>query len=90
MFSASVQSVLQLTASPEMRGRVLSLYQTVYQGTTPLGSLLMGTLAGTVGARSGLILGSLAALAASGAGLAIPASGSRAPRTATPPPPRAG
>jgi len=90
MFSASVQSVLQLTASPEMRSRVLSLYQTVYQGTTPLGSLLMGTLAGTVGARSGLILGSLAALAAGGAGLAIPASGSRAPRTATPPPPRAG
>ena len=36
-FSASVQSAVQLAAAPEMRGRVLSLYQIVYQGTTPLG-----------------------------------------------------
>jgi MFS family permease len=68
-FSASVQSVLQLTAQPAMRGRILSLYQIVYTGTTPLGALLVGSLAATVGARSGLVVGSVAALVAGGLGV---------------------
>jgi MFS family permease len=68
-FSASVQSALQLAAEPGMRGRILSLYQIVYMGTTPLGSLLVGWLAVAVGPRSGLVLGSLAALAAGTLGL---------------------
>src|SRR5262249_55210245 len=68
-FSASVQSALQLAAAPEMRGRILSLYQIVYMGTTPLGSLLVGWLAEAVGPRSGLVLGSVAALGAGALGL---------------------
>jgi MFS family permease len=69
MFSASTQSALQLTAAPEMRGRVLSLYQVVYAGTTPLGALIVGALASSVGARSGLVLGAVAALLAGAVGL---------------------
>jgi MFS family permease len=69
MFSASVQSALQLEAPPEMRGRILSLYQIVYMGTTPLGALLVGALASTVGSRSGLVVGAAGALAAGAAGL---------------------
>ena len=49
LFSASVQSAIQLEAPPEMRGRILSLYQIVYMGTTPLGALLVGALASTAG-----------------------------------------
>ena len=69
LFSASVQSSLQLAAEPEMRGRILSLYQLVYMGTTPLGALVVGALASTVGPRSGLVLGAAGALAAGGVGL---------------------
>jgi MFS family permease len=68
-FSASVQSAVQLAAEPEMRGRVLSLYQILYQGTTPLGSVLTGWLAATAGARAGLVVGSVAALLAGAWGL---------------------
>jgi MFS family permease len=69
MFSASVQATLQLSVEPEMRGRILSLYQIVYQGTTPIGAILVGWLASTSGARSGLVLGAIAALVAGAAGL---------------------
>lgn len=68
-FSTAVQSALQLGSSPEMRGRVLSLYQIVYQGTTPLGALAVGALASTAGARSGLALGAAGSLAAGCYGL---------------------
>ena len=68
-FSASVQASLQLAAAPEMRGRIVALYQMVFTGTTPLGALVVGALAATVGARSGLLLGGLGALAAGVYGL---------------------
>jgi MFS family permease len=68
-FSASVQASLQLAVDPEMRGRVLSLYQILYAGTTPVGAILVGWLASTSGARSGLVLGSVAAILAGAAGL---------------------
>jgi MFS family permease len=68
-FSASVQAALQLTVVPEMRGRVLSLYQIVYHGTTPLGALAVGAMAATLGARSGLVLGAVGALLAGAYGL---------------------
>jgi MFS family permease len=64
LFSASVQSSIQLAAPPDMRGRILSLYQFVYMGTTPLGALAVGALASTVGPRTGLVLGAAGALAA--------------------------
>ncbi len=69
MFSASAQASLQLAAAPEMRGRVLSLYQLVYMGTTPFGALAVGGLAATVGPRSGLVLGAAGALVAGAVGI---------------------
>jgi MFS family permease len=69
MFSASVQASLQMAVEPEMRGRVLSLYQLLYAGTTPLGAILVGWLASTSGARSGLVLGAVAAVLAGAVGL---------------------
>jgi MFS family permease len=69
LFSASVQSLVQLAAPAEMRGRILSLYQIVYMGTTPLGALLVGGLAATAGSRYGLVVGAAGALAAGAFGL---------------------
>ena len=39
-FAAGVNSSLQLAASPEMRGRVMSLYSIVFMGSTPIGAPL--------------------------------------------------
>jgi MFS family permease len=69
LFSASVQSLIQLEAPAEMRGRIMSLYQIVYMGTTPIGALLVGGLAATVGSRAGLVVGAVGALAAGAVGL---------------------
>ncbi|MHB1930787.1 MAG: MFS transporter [Acidimicrobiales bacterium] len=57
-------STLQLEADPEMRGRVMSLWSVSFLGTTPIGGPLVGFVAGALGARFGLGLGALAALAA--------------------------
>ena len=69
LFSASVQASLQLAAAPEMRGRILALYAMVYQGTTPMGALIVGSLAATAGARSGLVVGGVGAVLAGLVGL---------------------
>jgi MFS family permease len=68
-FSAAVQTTLQLSAAPEMRGRIVSFYQLVYMGTTPLGALLVGALASSEGARSGLVVGSIGALVTGAGGV---------------------
>ena len=78
MFSASVQASLQLGAASEMRGRILALYQVVYQGTTPVGALIVGALAAGAGARSGFVLGAAGAVVAGVYGLR--ATRSRRPR----------
>jgi MFS family permease len=70
-FAASVNSSMQLAASPAMRGRVMSLYSVVFLGSTPIGAPLVGWLAEVVSPRAGLALGGAAALiAAAGAWVA--------------------
>ena len=67
-FAAGVNSSMQLAASPEMRGRVMSLYSVVFLGSTPFGAPLVGWLAEVASPRAGLALGGAAALlAAAGA-----------------------
>jgi hypothetical protein len=63
-FAAGVNSTLQLTASPQMRGRVMALYSVVFLGSTPIGGPIVGWLAEVAGPRAGLVLGASAALAA--------------------------
>lgn len=59
-------AVLQLHASPEMRGRVLALFTVVFLGSTPIGGPIAGYVAQHFGAPAGMLLGAVAA-AASGA-----------------------
>jgi MFS family permease len=44
-FTATANTRLQLVAPPHMRGRVMSIYQLLFAGTTPFGSLIIGGLA---------------------------------------------
>ena len=61
-FAAGVNSTLQLSADPAMRGRVMALYSVVFLGSTPIGAPLVGWIAETAGPRVGLSVGGLAAL----------------------------
>jgi MFS family permease len=63
-FAAGVNSQLQLSVEPAMRGRVMALYGIVFLGSTPIGGPLTGWLAEALGPRSGLVLAGVAALAA--------------------------
>ena len=55
---ATLNTLLQLTAEPSMRGRVLSMYALALFGFTPLGSLQAGTLAHLIGTPDAVALGS--------------------------------
>jgi MFS family permease len=58
-FMATGNSTLQLTAAPEMRGRVMSLWFVAFQGSTPIGGPIVGATMSTLGARAGLGLGAI-------------------------------
>ena len=47
---ALVNSLVQLHATEEMRGRIMSVYNTAFRGAMPLGNLLAGSLAHRFGA----------------------------------------
>lgn len=61
----SANQTVQLSTEPAMRGRVMSIYMLFFLGTTPLGSPLMGWVSDTMGPRTALLAGGLAAIAIS-------------------------
>jgi len=66
----SANTTVQLSASPEMRGRVMGLYMFIFFGGNPIGGPLSGWLAAELGGRSPLLIGgAVAALAAVGCAL---------------------
>jgi MFS family permease len=69
-FAAGVNSTLQLSAAPAMRGRVMALFSIVFMGSTPIGGPIVGAISGAWDARAALALGGVAALA-TGAGAAL-------------------
>jgi MFS family permease len=58
-FMSTGNSTLQLTAAPNMRGRVMSLWFVAFQGSTPIGGPIIGAVMGAVGARAGLGIGAV-------------------------------
>jgi MFS family permease len=64
-FIATANATLQLAAEPTMRGRVMSLYAIAFLGTTPIGAPIMGWLSDASSPRVALVIGAVAALAAS-------------------------
>ena len=63
-FAATINSTLQLSVAPEMRGRVMALYSVVFLGSTPIGAPLAGWLAETYDPRVALLLAGVSGLSA--------------------------
>ena len=63
-FIAIGNSTIQLAAEPGMRGRVMSLWQVAFQGTTPVGGPLVGWIIALTDPRIGLAVGGLSCFAA--------------------------
>jgi MFS family permease len=62
VFFITANSTLQLTARPEMRGRVMALYGMVFLGSTPFGGPIAGWVGEHLGPRVGLAGGGAVAL----------------------------
>lgn len=61
-FASSANSTMQLNASDEFRGRVMSVYTLVFAGSTPFGNMFAGGMAELFGPKGGFIACGLAAL----------------------------
>jgi MFS family permease len=53
--ATTANAVIQTSVTPELRGRVMGVYMLVFMGGTPLGSPLIGWMAGVVGVRWTLV-----------------------------------
>lgn len=60
---ASTNTILQTIVEDDKRGRVMSLFAVSFMGTTPIGNLVAGALAGRIGATWTVALGGLGCLA---------------------------
>jgi len=64
-------ATLQMTAAPQMRGRVMALWAVAFLGTTPVGGPLIGWIAEHASPRWALGVGAAAALAAAALGARV-------------------
>jgi MFS family permease len=62
---AGSMTLVQSLAPPELRGRLIGVFSTLFVGVTPFGALAGGVVAGQVGVRPVLLAGPLALIAAS-------------------------
>ena len=62
-FMITGNTMLQMNARPEARGRVMALYGAVFLGSTPIGSPFVGWFAEHVGVRAGFVLTGMVAVA---------------------------
>jgi MFS family permease len=63
-FMTTSTAIVQTRADPQMRGRVLALQAMVFLGSTPIGGPIVGAISEVWGARSGLVVGGIAAFVA--------------------------
>jgi MFS family permease len=67
-FAARSNTTVQTVTPDHLRGRIMSVYLLVFNGTTPIGNLLTGSLAHVIGASFTLLIGAtISILAAVGA-----------------------
>jgi MFS family permease len=57
LMSATANTVIQLRVPDALRGRVMSIYLAVFAGSTPIGGVLMGSIAANAGVETALVLG---------------------------------
>jgi MFS family permease len=58
--AATANTVIQLAVPDALRGRVMSVYTTVFVGSSPIGGLLMGWIASRFGVEVSLAIGGVA------------------------------
>jgi MFS family permease len=63
-FTTTANSTIQLSTSPDMRGRVMAIYLSIVMGCTPLGAPITGWVADTFGPRWGLMVGAFSGFSA--------------------------
>jgi predicted MFS family arabinose efflux permease len=84
--AATINTTIQLDAPDLLRGRVMSIYTTVFAGSTPLGGIFSGTVASLAGAPMALLIGGVLTLLTAAValsrlpGLLVPAAGTVAGR----------
>jgi MFS family permease len=62
-FNSYAKTTLQLTADPQMRGRVMALWALAWLGSTPIGGPIVGWVGQVAGARWSLLIGGITCLA---------------------------
>ena len=58
--AATANTMIQLAVPNDLRGRVMSVYTTVFVGSSPIGGLLMGGIASNLGVDVSLAVGGVA------------------------------
>jgi MFS family permease len=76
-FMTTSTAIVQLTATPSMRGRILAIQTMVFLGSTPIGGPIVGLISQRFGARYSVALGGVATLAAGVFGVLKVRNGSR-------------
>jgi MFS family permease len=66
-FTTTANSTVQLSVTPQMRGRVMGLYMLVFLGGNPIGGPLTGWLADAFGGRAPFIAGGVVSVVATAA-----------------------
>jgi MFS family permease len=69
LLTATANATVQLNSPAQLRGRVMSVYMTIYVGATPIGSLIVGALASTIGTAFAVWFGGLLSAVAAGGAL---------------------
>jgi len=86
VFMTGCNTTVQITVPDDLRGRIMGLYALVFAGMTPIGSLMMGTIAERWGVARACAVGGTAGLLLI-AGLTLAWRGRLRRAEATPPPP---
>ena len=60
--AATANATIQLAVPDGLRGRVMSVYTTVFAGSVPIGGLLAGALAATLGVQWAIAIGGIGSL----------------------------
>jgi len=84
--AATTNTIIQMTVPDHLRGRVMSIYTTIFAGSSPIGGLIAGSIAALAGVSVALLFGGMVSIAmAAVAGLRVRAmpSGHGGPRAAS-------
>jgi MFS family permease len=71
IMAISTNSMIQLSAPDQLRGRAIAVFVTVFSGSTPIGGLIFGALAAELGTSAAVLIGGLAAMSIALVGWAI-------------------